>query len=268
MPEQPGPLEFERRVLLRLGVAAATLGGASAFVAARVSAATRSPFDPPPGVRPVAVAHTRPKPAGTATLSPLNIVSRAAWGADEHLRGKADFDRHVEKLIVHHTATRNTASDWPAQVRGIYRNTIARSYRDMPYHWLIDPNGFIYEGRWARAVPVNAVPNGEDAQHRSVRGGHALGHNARTIGIALLGNFDDHEPTPASFRALIGLTAWKCERWNIDPQAASPYRRDDDDTETFPNISGHRRVFSTDCPGRRLNAMLPLLRAAVAQHVA
>src|SRR6202035_4365473 len=34
------------------------------------------------------------------------IVTRAEWGADEHLRKAApDYDSVVEKLIVHHTVT-------------------------------------------------------------------------------------------------------------------------------------------------------------------
>jgi hypothetical protein len=195
-------------------------------------------------------------------------VSRTQWQADERIRSRViDFDPYVEKIILHHSGTNSSEADWPAEVRAIYRSSVASGYRDMPYHWLIDPNGLIYEGRWARTVARGTTPNGENAQSRPVRGGHALLHNERTIGVALLGTFDHHRPTAAAFDALITLLAWKCDRWNIDPAGASAYRLKDGHEQVFPNLCPHRRVRSTDCPGRAVVDLLPEVRAATAKRL-
>src|SRR4051812_37501847 len=218
--------DVDRRALLRIGLAGGALLAVPAL--ARVTAAdARSPFDTPFDTDERANATRDPRTLARArrVAPPTRIISRAECDADGHIRRRRiDFDRRVEKIIVHHTGTNSVESDWPAEVRSIYRSAIARGYRDMPYHWLIDPDGVIYEGRWARRMAPGTTPNGEDARGRPVRGGHALGHNERTIGIALLGTFDHHRPTLFAFDALIALAAWKCDRWSIDPAGESAYR--------------------------------------------
>jgi hypothetical protein len=256
----------DRRGLLRIGLVGSALVGVPALLARRAGSTTRSPFD-------------APFDAGTAPATgraghrvappPATIVSRAEWRADERLRRREiDYDATVEKIVVHHTGTASTERDWPAVVRSIYRNTVARGYRDVPYHWLIDPDGFVYEGRWARRDRPGRLPTGEDSRGRSVRGGHAKGHNERTIGVALLGTFDDHRPTSLAFDALTALLAWKCSRWRIDPKGATSYRLSDGTPEVIPNLCPHRRVRATDCPGRGLLDVLPELRVAVAHRIA
>jgi N-acetylmuramoyl-L-alanine amidase-like protein len=264
-PREPS---IDRRTLVKLVAAGGALVGVPALLGRIGAANARAPFaDVLPGsahasVRPRGVAHRTVPP-------PATIVSRAGWHADEHIRNRAiDFDHHVEKVIVHHTGTRRAAPSWPEEVVAIYRDAVARGYRDMPYHWLIDPDGVVYEGRWARAVAASATPDGENRHHWSVRGGHALGHNERTLGVALLGTFDDHRPTLAAYNSLVALLAWKCDRWRIDPNRTSEYRLTDGRHQRLPNLCPHRRVRPTDCPGRAVVDLLPSLRRAVAERLA
>ncbi len=259
---------IDRRSLVKLAVAGGVLAGVPLVVGRVHAANARAPFAPAfPGTERSAVRpSTRARPL---VPPPDGIVARAGWHADEGLRRRAiDFDRRVEKVIVHHTGTRNDAPSWPDEVAAIYRDAIARGYRDMPYHWLVDPDGVVYEGRWARNVPTGTTPDGEDRHHRSVRGGHALGHNERTIGVALLGTFDDRPPTLAAFDALTALVAWKCDRWQIDPERTTPYRLRNGSRQRLPNLCPHRTVRPTDCPGRSMTALLPSLRRAVAARLA
>jgi N-acetylmuramoyl-L-alanine amidase len=255
----------DRRALMRLGVAGGALVAVPALLARAAWSGTRSPFDAPFGI----TQGRNDRAAGRRVLPPpATIVSRAQWKADERIRSRAiDFDATVEKIVVHHTGTSSSEPDWPREVRAIYRSTVARGYRDVPYHWLIDPNGLVYEGRWARRVTAGAFPTGEDARGRSVRGGHAKSYNERTIGVALLGTFDDHRPTDAAFDALIAVIAWKCSRWKIDPVGATPYRLNDGTRQVVPNICPHRRVRATACPGRVVTDLLPELRLAVQQRL-
>jgi hypothetical protein len=259
---------------MRLGLTGGAFIAVPTLLARAGSAGTRSPFDAPFGVDPPTTAPARPAggagsgAAIAAVPPPATILSRAEWRADERLRtGRPQYDETVEKIVIHHTGTASDSDDWPATVRSIYRSTTNRGYRDMPYHWLVDPDGYVYEGRWARRVEPGTTPDGEDARHRSVRGGHARGHNSRTIGVAMLGTFDDHRPTDVALDALIALVAWKCARWGIDPIGATPYRLRNGDEETIPNLCPHRRVRATDCPGREIVDLLPELRVAVAQRL-
>ena len=67
-------------------------------------------------------------------------------------------------------------------------------YIDIAYNWLIDPNGRIYEGRWAQNYPTG-VPHTGERNRRNVQGAHALHFNVDTIGIGLMGDYSDVAPT-------------------------------------------------------------------------
>jgi hypothetical protein len=264
---------IDRRALMKIGLAGGALVAIPALIARATSAGNHSPFDTPFAAANASGTHGDHRPSTRAprnprTPPPARIVARTQWRADERIRShRIAFDRTVEKIIVHHTGTNSVEPDWPGEVRAIYQASIARGYRDMPYHWLVDPDGVVYEGRWARRVPAGVTPNGEDARGRSVRGGHTLGHNPRTIGVALLGTFDHHRPTTAAFDALVALIAWKCDRWRIDPHAATPYEMKDGRHQVIPNLCPHRRVRPTDCPGREVVDLLPELRLATARRI-
>jgi N-acetylmuramoyl-L-alanine amidase len=196
------------------------------------------------------------------------MVRRVQWGAQESRRsGEIDYDDVVVKIVVHHTAIDDGSGNWARQVRDIYEWETATGYRDIAYHFLVDPNGTVYEGRWARDYPAHVVPDAQDGRGRSVRGGHTRGHNPRTIGIALLGNYTQSRPSTAALDALFALLVWKCGRWNIDPVGASPYVDTRSATQTFPNIVGHGQVRATECPGLHLDALLPDLRTRTADRL-
>lgn len=208
------------------------------------------------------------EPERARVFEPPVIVTRAQWGADESLRNAPPaFDRSVEKIVLHHTGTRNDATDWPLEIRQIYAFETANGYNDLSYNFLVDPGGTVYEGRWARAYPEGSRPDGENEDARPVQGGHSRHHNQRTIGIALLGNLTETSPTPAALDAVRGLVAWKCARWAIDPTGTSIYRRDDGIEEDLPNVFGHGLVRDTECPGTNLSALIPALRAQVAEQL-
>ena len=82
------------------------------------------------------------------------IVTRAHWGANEALRKAGlSYDTSVTKIVVHHTGTPNSVTDYAGLCRGILANETSGEYIDIAYNWLIDPNGRIYEGRWAQDYP-------------------------------------------------------------------------------------------------------------------
>jgi hypothetical protein len=196
------------------------------------------------------------------------IVTRAQWGADETLRKGTPEFAPLTKLIVHHTDTDNNDSDPAGTVRAIYVfHTQVRGWNDIGYNFLVDQQGRVYEGRWARAYAPGEVHTGEDLRGNGVIGAHAVGANTGSVGVALLGTYDSVAPPAAQVNGLQATLAWKADRHDIDPAASSTYHRSDGTSiPNLPNVSGHRDSSSTDCPGDVVYGMLPLIRLRT-QHI-
>jgi len=196
-----------------------------------------------------------------------SIITRAQWGANEAIRkGGQIYDSPVSHIIVHHTGTPNSVTDYVGLIRGIYSNEVAGEYIDIAYNWLIDPVGRIYEGRWAQDYAAGQVHTGEH-NGANVHGGHAIYHNTDTIGIALMGNYDLIPPAAAMINSLVNLITWKCARWGIDPNARVLYHASNGPTENLQTICGHRDTSATACPGAYVENMLPAIRGQAAARL-
>jgi N-acetylmuramoyl-L-alanine amidase len=213
----------------------------------------------------------------SAAVNQPAVITRAGWGANESYSENAGgYVRYapafnpIQKLIVHHTAGRNNDPNPAATIRAIfYDHAVLRGYGDIDYNYLIDAQGRVYEGRraWISNPPAN--PTEEDLAGNVVRGSHARHFNDANVGIVLLGNFTSVLPTTAARTALVNLLAWKAERHGIDPKGASTYVNPSDGTTKYLyNISGHRDVNSTACPGQAFYNTFPKLRQEVADKIA
>ena len=200
------------------------------------------------------------------------VIPRAAWGADETIR----FDPYgeerwlsqyfpLQKLIVHHTAGSNVDPNPAATVRAIYYyHAVTQDWGDIGYQYLIDSSGRIYEGRHSREYWDGTNPTADDASGLVIAGGHALYHNAGTMGIALMGNFTSVAPTAAAQNSLVSLLTWASATHGVNPTGNSTYVNPVSGvTRTTPNIGGHRDYNSTGCPGGVLYGLLPSIRARV-----
>jgi N-acetylmuramoyl-L-alanine amidase-like protein len=195
------------------------------------------------------------------------IITRAGWGADEGMRkGNPQF-APISKLVVHHTVTPNNDPDPAQTVRAIYAyHTRHNGWDDVGYNFLVDQQGRVYEGRWARVYRPGEAPTGEDESGRGVIGAHAKAVNPGTAGIALLGDYSGGVVPPGpALDGLVRVLAWKAARHNIDPRGTAPFTAKDGSQRTFPNIAGHRDVGETGCPGGRLYERLPEIRQRVAE---
>jgi len=158
-------------------------------------------------------------------------------------------------IVVHHTATPNDplTSDWAARVRSIWGfHTITRDWGDIGYHFLIDPNGVIYEGRFTGVRPNDGTV---------IDGAHVLGYNRATIGISMMGTFSGVAPTTAAQNALTSLLAWLMTSYEITPDTTAYYAHKN---VTLNTIVGHRDIGSTTCPGDVLYGLLPGMRTTMA----
>jgi hypothetical protein len=196
------------------------------------------------------------------------VITRAQWGADEGMRRDAPEFNRITKLIVHHSDTANEDPDPAATVRAIQAFHIkGNGWDDIGYNFLIDQQGRIYEGRWARDYADGEVHNGEDLNGFGVVGAHALNANGGAVGVCLLGTFTNQAPTAAAIDALAKLFAWKAEGHDVEPLGASTFMYADGRVGSFPNISGHRDTSQTSCPGNGMYALLPSLRDRVSSLV-
>ena len=185
----------------------------------------------------------------TALVSPV-VISRAAWGADERYRydqGKEALSQEyapVQKIIVHHTANTNGPADPAAVMRAIYLfHAVTLGWGDIGYNFLIDAEGRVYEGR---------------AGGPNVVGIHAIDYNQGSVGVALIGTFEEAMPTTEAAHALEGLLLAKVVEHGIDPRGRSILGGTD-----LPTIIGHRDVTSTSCPGAQIYSQLPAFRERV-----
>jgi hypothetical protein len=155
----------------------------------------------------------------------------------------------VTHLIVHHSASSNTASDWAAVVRSFWNFHVnTNGWADIGYNWLIDPNGALYEGR------------GDN-----VTGAHFCGTNGATMGVCVIGDFTSSMPTSAALAKLRDLLAWKACNINADPLATTFHSSS---ALMLKRISGHRDGCTTACPGDAFYPMLPTIRQGVSDHIA
>jgi hypothetical protein len=195
------------------------------------------------------------------------IITRAGWGADEGMRKGPQEFAPISKLIVHHTVTPNDDPDPAQTVRAVYAyHTRHNGWNDIGYNFVVDQQGRVYEGRWARVYGPGEAPTGEDEGGRGVIGAHAKAVNPGTAGIAVLGDYSGGVVPPGpALDGLVRVLAWKAGRHGIDPRGAAPFTAKDGSQRTFPNIAGHRDVGETGCPGGRLYERLPEIRQRVAE---
>ena len=247
---------ISRRAALKLGAGASAVAASAPYLA-KLGSDSRV-FD---------LSGAEPAMARIAHWPVPRIVTRAQWGANEALRKPGqEYDTVVQKIIVHHTASPNSITDYAGLCRGILEFETSGEYIDIAYNWMIDPNGHIYEGRWAKDYK-SGEPHIGELDGANVRGGHALYHNSRTIGIALLGTYDTVSPPAPMLNSLVTLLAWKCARWGISPHGQGLYLASNGLRHNLYNICGHRDTYATDCPGQRTEPMLPTIRSRVADRI-
>jgi len=168
------------------------------------------------------------------------------------------------KIIIHHTADDGSALltwwTWAAiqQLQDIYKyHTLTKWWGDIWYNFIIDPFGNIYEGRawWPWVVWAQTAWN-----------------NTPSIGISLMGNFNNEIPTDAALKALVKLTTALAKKYKINPKATTTYFKKSD---TYPylkeytnyTVAGHKDAWVTSCPWANLYALLPEIRDQISKNL-
>lgn len=210
-------------------------------------------------------------PKDTTRVRGLAYLSRAAWGADESKRFKPDGSENsppvyypFQTVTVHHTDTPNQDADPAATVRAVYEyHAIDNDWGDIGYHFLIDEQGRVYEGRWSGKDGLPA----HDSTGKLVTAFHVGGFNSGNLGIALLGNLQKQAPTDAARQSLTSLVRVLTRLHGLDPQTRLSYVNPvNGTTKEVDALSGHRDWLETDCPGAVMYEELAALRERVANR--
>jgi len=158
------------------------------------------------------------------------LVTRQQWGSQA--KPIPDSRRQTPAWVtIHHAGEPWRAGADPAdfvrrmQSWGQNRPKLEKPPRDtywpdLPYHYLIAPDGRIFEGR-----PVEYEP--ESNTNYPVSG---------NIGVELMGDFNLQRPSPAQLRSVVELTAWLCREHGIGLDHVRTHR------DAAPG--------QTDCPGK------------------
>ena len=129
------------------------------------------------------------------------IRSRAEWKAE--LPARMATDKVKRRFVIHHTAYPVTEkvrklrgkAGWEAAMRHareaqrLHRHI--RGWNDVGYHYLIDWEGRVLEGR-----PLDRL------------GAHVERHNTGSVGIVLMGDFSRQKPTAKQLASLKRLLRW------------------------------------------------------------
>lgn len=139
-----------------------------------------------------------------------------------------DLRDSYQTLVVHHSAFYK--ADGRAtllEVQRLHRGD--RGWADVGYHYMLDVDGAIFEGR-----------------ELGVRGVHTQGRNTGSAGVCLLGDFRFRAPPQAQWEALVALGRWLIAELELT------------------HLAGHSQFNeSTVCPGARVTEQLSALAVAL-----
>lgn len=161
-------------------------------------------------------------PVSEALLNKVVILPRNSWQAAD----AKPYKQHTPvRITVHHEGGKVLSENASAATRLKNIQTWCmgpdRKWTDIPYHYLIAPDGTVYGGR-------NPLTVGETNTEYDPAG-HLL--------ICFLGNYEQQAFTPHLQQVLSRLIAQLCKQYQLSPETLSTHR-------DYSKI--------TDCPGKNI----------------
>ena len=186
-------------------------------------------------------------------IHPPALIRRRTWGAQPFIGTPTALNRpRHEYMTLHHTAgfaatTRDEGLEQVRRIQDFHQN--GRGWSDIGYHFLMDQEGRLYQGRpflHARTAFEDGPP--------LVLGAHVGGQNTGNIGVSLMGCYHPaegshcrHAMTAEAADSVLVMFAYLSERYDIAPDA----------------LRGHRDFGATACPGDNNYALLPGMRLRI-----
>ena len=127
--------------------------------------------------------------------------------------------RHINSIIIHHSATKDSGTVSWQPIRSYHKG---KGWRDIGYHFGIEKVGDLYETFVGRDIRLP--------------GAHCVGNNSSSIGICVVGDFDNRHVN--------------CDQWAAVIQLVKAL------IEIFPTITGvygHNEFSLKSCPGKHFD---------------
>jgi hypothetical protein len=149
-----------------------------------------------------------------------DIITRDEWGSQPVIADSSE--QTIRYITIHHSGVYVSPDEDPRKyLRNLQEwSRKEKHWIDIPYHYLIDLDGRVYEGRPVRY----AGDTNTDYDPR----GHLL--------ISVIGNYEVQPFSEKQYQSLVRLLAYCCEKYKVDPSL----------------IKGHRDYTETACPGKNI----------------
>jgi N-acetylmuramoyl-L-alanine amidase len=119
--------------------------------------------------------------------------------------------RAIRKIVVHHSASP------PVSMEKIDEWHKERGFSEVGYHYVIQAGGLVRLGRKVAQI-----------------GAHCKGHNSDSIGVCVVGSFEDGTPVPGSqWVALVSVVSDLMRQYGLSVR----------------DVYGHKELGNTLCPG-------------------
>ncbi|XP_076305212.1 peptidoglycan-recognition protein SC2-like [Tachypleus tridentatus] len=154
--------------------------------------------------------------------SGVEIVTRSQWGA-RNPTGSSTLSTPVNVVLIHHTAgsscdSLSLCSSIAKSIQNEHMDT--NKWSDIGYSFLIGGDGRAYEGRgWTKV------------------GAHSPNYNRKSIGISVMGNFENDTPSSTVLQGVKKL---------IECGVSNGY------ITKSHTVHGHKDAKCTKCPGVNL----------------
>lgn len=125
--------------------------------------------------------------------------------------------KEIKRIVLHHSATDTGTPEAFARY-----HVEKLGWPGIAYTYVVGRDGTVYR-----------------CQEDSTISYHAAGANKDSLGVCMVGNFDNYEPSMQQLRAAMDLLQWLCGKYGLGIKA----------------VIGHREVPGTkkSCPGKRIN---------------
>jgi len=188
-------------------------------------------------IRMLNITNNNLKPTIKVNIPKPTFVSREEWGA---VPPKEAYTPQTPQVLVIHHTWKPTVADYKgaATIRGIQKYHMfdpATGWNDIGYHYLIGPEGLLYEGRPETALGSHTVPN------------------TNKVGISVIGNYDPDSDllSTESYNTLLDILTYLAAQYTISPD----------------NIFGHRDFSTKTCPGDGIYLKLPEIKQEIKRRL-
>ena len=177
----------------------------------------------------------RPLPLVNLDFLPsrLGLRRRSCWTDAVPNAWQIREAKPFARITIHHQGAGEAKSRHEnsvvADIDAIFGGHRRIGYADIGYHFVIDYDGRVWEGR-----------------SLAYAGAHVASQNDDNIGILALGNYNRQKPSAATVASLKGLVTALQQHYSIKPD----------------QLFGHRELGASDCPGKHLYTSVVNMRSA------